>query len=348
MRIKSYSRQLEYTLHKIVICPYILNSTLFKLLRWLITIALFVFVFHKAGLFSVEKRDQFIQLLKQADVLILCLSVLVGVLVNVSSSIKWWMLAKARNMQVGLFRMFAYYVVGQFYNLFLPTSVGGDVVRAYELGKYTNKKADALASVFVERYTGVLVLLLLAFIAFLIKLSVFNVQFVVWCLVLFAIVLGVMGWMAFDNRVYSVFRKQVANHFAVIDKALAKLDKLMDSIGQYKNERTAVLWAFFNSLVFYLMAILNVYITARVFQLDISFVDIAIATPIIMLIMNIPLSIGNLGIMEFAYTAIFQMIGYSPALGLSVALLMRLKSLLDGAMGGMLHPLYTTKQHSAQ
>lgn len=324
-----------------------LNSALFKLLRWLITIALFLFVFYKAGLFDIESRNQFLQLLSQANILILCLSVLVGILVNVSSAIKWWMLARARDMQAGLFRVFAYYIVGQFYNLFLPTSVGGDVVRAYELGKYTNKKADALASVFVERYTGVLVLLLLAMVAFLIKLSVFNQQFVVWCLFVFAIGLGLIGWMVLDNRIYDCFRELLSGRFSMIDMALTKLDKLMESIGQYKTEKVALTWAFINSLVFYVMAMLNIYVTAMVFQMDVSFIDIAIATPIIMLIMNIPLSIGNLGIMEFAYTAIFQMMGYSPALGLSVALLMRLKSLLDGMMGGILHPLYTTKKHAA-
>ena len=44
-------------------------------------------------------------------------------------------------------------------------SVGGDVVRAYELGKYANNQSMSLASVFVERYTGVVVLLLLSLLA---------------------------------------------------------------------------------------------------------------------------------------------------------------------------------------
>lgn len=313
-------------------------------MRWLITLALFAFVFYKAGLFSSDSRNQFLELLTQANILMLCLSVLIGILVNVCSAIKWWLLVKARNIQAGLFRIFAYYLVGQFYNLLLPTSVGGDVVRAYELGKFSNKKADALASVFVERYTGVLVLLLLSFIAFVLKLSAFNQQFVIWSLLAFALVLGVMGWMILEPKVFKWFRRISANRFLVIDKVLSKLDKLVLSIGQYKNEKAAIVWAFINSLVFYFMAIVNIYVTTLVFQMDVSFLDIVIATPIIMLIMNIPLSIGNLGIMEFAYTAVFQMMGYSPALGLSVALLMRLKSLLDGAMGGVLHPVSVTEK----
>ena len=70
-----------------------------------------------------------------------------------------------------------------------------------------------------------------------------------------------------------------------------------------------------------------------------------VATPIIMLIMNIPLSVGNIGLMEFAYAEVFTLMGYSPALGLSVAILMRIKSLVDGAMGGLLHPVFVTKKY---
>ena len=49
--------------------------------------------------------------------------------------------------------------------------------------------------------------------------------------------------------------------------------------------------------------------------------------------------------MEFAYTNVFMLMGYSAELGLSVALLMRLKSFVDGALGGVLHPLFVTQKH---
>jgi len=70
-----------------------------------------------------------------------------------------------------------------------------------------------------------------------------------------------------------------------------------------------------------------------------------IATPIIMLLMNIPLSFGNIGLMEFAYTNIFLLMGYGAELGAAVAILMRLKSLFDGAMGGVFHPFFVTQKH---
>lgn len=322
-----------------------MTKPVLKILQIFVSCALLLLVFYNVGLFNAEGRQAFVDVIRKADIQLLIASIVVGFLVNVSSALKWYMLAMARNLRAGYWRFFSYYLVGQFYNLILPTSVGGDVVRSYELGKFTGKQADALASVFVERYTGVLVLLALAGVAVLSQLSVFSVNFVFISLFFFALALGFIAWMIFDNRIYAGVRRKVTTRWAILTPLFGKLDKLLASIQVYRDHPSALVWAFVNSLVFYLLAVLNVYVTALVFDLNVNFVDMLIATPIIMLIMNIPLSVGNIGLMEFAYYQVFQLLGYSPALGLTVAILMRIKSLIDGVIGGILHPIFVTKKH---
>ena len=90
---------------------------------------------------------------------------------------------------------------------------------------------------------------------------------------------------------------------------------------------------------------MNVYVTALVFDTNVAFLAMLIAIPIIMLLMNLPISLGNLFLMEASYTGIFALMGYEPALGLSVALTMRMKSLFDGLLGGVLHPFFVTKRY---
>lgn len=311
-----------------------------KAIQALISLVLLSVVAYQVGLFEQQGRQQFIDLLLQADLTWLVISIIIGLLVTASSAFKWFCLVKAQKVVVGYWRLFAYYLVGQFYNLFLPTSVGGDVMRSYELGKYSGHQARALASVFVERYTGVLVLLALAVFAVLARLSTFALNYVVACLVIFTVGLGLMAWVIFDRRIYNKVHQGVISKWPVTEKLFSKLEKLLVSINEYRDQPSAIAVAFLNSLVFYFLAVVNVYVTALVFEHQISFQDMLIATPIIMLIMNLPISIGNFGLMEFGYASIFQLMGYEPVLGLSVALLMRLKSLFDGALGGVLHPFY--------
>ena len=322
-----------------------MNKSFTKLLQIVIAAALLCLLIYQAGLFNEQGRKTLLDTLGGANVLMLCLSVFVGLIINLASTFKWWLLVRAQRIVVGYWRVFCYYLVGQFYNQILPTSVGGDVVRSYELGRFTGRQADALASVFVERYTGVLVLLLIAGASVLAQLSRFNSVFIYASLMAFTVGLALIAWLVFDMRAYLIVRQFFLARAPRLAVIFDKLDSLFESISHYRESPTVLVVAFANSLLFYFIAVINVYVTALVFQADVEFWDILIATPVIMLMMNLPISLGNLFLMEFSYTSVLALMGYSPALGLSIAVTMRLKSLVDGIIGGVLHPFFVTKKH---
>jgi uncharacterized protein (TIRG00374 family) len=78
------------------------------------------------------------------------------------SSLRWQMLARPLGFEQPLSHFLGYYFIGMFFNLMLPTSVGGDVVRACYLDERSGRKLAAFVSVFVDRCSGLLVLLALA------------------------------------------------------------------------------------------------------------------------------------------------------------------------------------------
>jgi uncharacterized membrane protein YbhN (UPF0104 family) len=83
-------------------------------------------------------------------------------LTQVVSSLRWQWLARPLGFSQPLRRYLAFYYIGMFFNLVLPTSVGGDVVRAWYLAGGPGRRLDAFLSVFVERLSGLLVLLAIA------------------------------------------------------------------------------------------------------------------------------------------------------------------------------------------
>jgi uncharacterized membrane protein YbhN (UPF0104 family) len=78
------------------------------------------------------------------------------------SSLRWQLLARPLGFEQPLGHFLGYYFIGMFFNLMLPTSVGGDVVRACYLDEGSGRKLAAFVSVFVDRCSGLLVLLALA------------------------------------------------------------------------------------------------------------------------------------------------------------------------------------------
>lgn len=85
------------------------------------------------------------------------------------STIRWQMLAGALRFERSLGSLLKILFVGMFFNLVLPTSIGGDVVRAWYLDGGSGRRLAALASVFLDRLVGLIVLLAMAVAAVLLS-----------------------------------------------------------------------------------------------------------------------------------------------------------------------------------
>ncbi|MBK8189155.1 MAG: flippase-like domain-containing protein [Vampirovibrionales bacterium] len=78
------------------------------------------------------------------------------------SSYRWQFLARRLEFHLPLRQFFDFYMLGMYFNLFLPGSIGGDVSRVYYLAKAQNRrKREALLTLLAERGVGMAALLLL-------------------------------------------------------------------------------------------------------------------------------------------------------------------------------------------
>lgn len=309
------------------------------ILRLLITAVLLVYVLQKVGLFDAAGRDKLFALLRSVSLSLLLLSFIVSILLNLSSGFKWYLLLRSRGIEVSLFRAWGLYMVGICFSLLLPTSMGGDLIRIHELGKFTGKRAEAAASVFVERFSGMVVLFFLTVVAVFMQRQLLSVT---WMSMSLLVAVGsslAIIWVIVDARPYTFVTIWLTRRVPFLVGILGKLDKLHSAVLAYRDDRKALFIALLNTFFFYFLAVVNVYVTALAFDADVGFRELLVAVPLIMFIMNLPISIGGIGLMEFAFIFIFDISGYSSALALSTALLMRLKSFVDAGIGGALYPL---------
>lgn len=84
---------------------------------------------------------------------------LAWVLTLISTGVKayrWGLLVHESEMDLSFRRLFSSYLVGAFFSTVLPTSVGGDAVRAVDTASATGRTADSTSSVLIERGIGLL------------------------------------------------------------------------------------------------------------------------------------------------------------------------------------------------
>lgn len=306
-------------------------------IRIVVTLLLVGMALHQAGLLNEEGRKTFYILLDNTNYYFVGLSFLLTFLLNLASAIKWKMLLVSKKIHVSLARVYAYYNIGKFFNLILPTSMGGDVVRIFQLGNYTGDKHTAAASVIVERFTGLVTLLLFALLAVIINLSLFQQLWLTVSLGAGCLALIIVTWLVFSQTAFTALKRFSSNRHRVVDNLVSKVEKIRKPVMEFKDDRKAMHWALLNSVIFQFLAVVNVWISALAFSNEIDFMTCLLAVPVILFIMNIPFSIGGIGLMEFGFVFTFSLFLVSPPLALSTALLIRAKGIIDSLLGGILY-----------
>jgi len=115
-----------------------------------VTIAVLYWVYH-----DPNRRAQMAEALRNAQYQWVIVGVLSYVLVEIAAAFRWHVLLKVQKIQLSVPRLSGLFLIGMFYNQFLPGGTGGDIIKSYYLLKETSdKKAGALLAVVFDRFIG--------------------------------------------------------------------------------------------------------------------------------------------------------------------------------------------------
>lgn len=265
------------------------------------------------------------------DPVYLTLALVVSPLLVLVNTWKWRILLEPLGVRGRFGTCFQLYLLSKFFNNVLPTHVGGDVLRGVMLGRSQGRTAATLASVAVERATGLVALLLVALGVLAWDRGAVFPPFVLWGALAAVGALGVAVVLVLSPEILA--RIQARAHLPL----LGKLGRFQASVQTYKGHGRPLAAAFAISFLFYALAVANVYLAARAFGAPLGPTEAAVATPVIMVIMLFPVSVGGIGLTEWAYIFVLGLFGVGSEAALSTALLMRAKALLLGLAGGLLY-----------
>lgn len=92
-------------------------------------------------------------------------AVLTLIVTQVVSARRWQLFARELRFDRSVTQLTAFYLIGMYFNLLLPTAVGGDVMRAWYLDGGSKRRLAAFAAVLLDRLNGLLVLIAMACLA---------------------------------------------------------------------------------------------------------------------------------------------------------------------------------------
>ena len=249
------------------------------------------------------------------------------------SAWKWKMLLAADGVQVTLPRLLSSYLIGTFFNLFLPSSIGGDSYRVVDASRHGGA-AKSFASVFADRLTGFLALAIWGLLFSAIGWSRLPDKRILFLPVL---VFGLMAAMVFAlvqrTALVAVWR------FLRLDR-LSKLDvflhRFLDSLAGYHADRALLANVFGISLFFQMMAIAIIFCISQALAWQVPFIYFCIFVPLITLGEALPISIFGIGVRDSLYVFFFAQGGASREQALALALVYVLITIVYSLLGGVL------------
>ena len=301
--------------------------------RPVVGIALLAVLLHVVPLRTVLQR------LKAADPFLLALGFTVVLGAMLTSALKLWLLVRTAVPEASFLGVLRAYYVGSFFNNLLPTTVGGDVVKINEMLKGGVPVGHAVASVVVERGTGVLVVLALAAIVSLCwggLLDTLNLQAVRWPLAASsagAFVLLVALYAAWRTKLKSFLKARRGNW------ALGRLYRAIESFYVFRDRPLALALACGLSVFLYALVATNIVVIAHALRANVAPSRALGIIPILKIPEMLPVSVGGLGIREGMLTYCLGRLGLAHAEALGAALLLRALSWVHSALGGCIYAL---------
>lgn len=311
-------------------------------------------------LYRWVRGHNFADIVRNADPLYLVLSLLIVPVMVSTSCAKWKVLLDAQGCAVPFRYLIKCYLIGYYFSNILPSNVGGDIVRLYYAGKRIGSHGHAAASVFLERFTGILLLLALVIFAPLLHPSLYRHP-AVWIpalgaaglLVLFALMLRVRNPFTWFFKAASnwtgkrlsgeatgrvpAFRKTLLRFDTLFQRMIRKAesfhDKLALGASVLRTDRRVLIKVIVLTFLFYMLAGVNVWLAFRTFGSAPPVWEIISVLPTAMTVAMIPITLGSLGITETSYVFFFGLIGMLNVNTAAMALFLRIKLIFLGLLG---------------
>lgn len=223
--------------------------------------------------------------------------------------------------------------IGSFFNNFLPTSVGGDLVKAYYATKKSTRKLESFSAVFFDRFFGFLSIGILAFLGVLFLNKDIKDTNLLWGSALFsAIVLSAFIFFLNKRLTKKLFARLL--DLSVFREG-SKLRKLYNALNTYKEHKIIIAQLIGISLLAQLIAVVAIYIIIKSLSQEIPFLTLFLIIPLVSVASMMP-SINGLGVREGAFVYFLtEFISRESAVAVSILYLAII--LIMSFIGGILY-----------
>ena len=286
----------------------------FAILKLLVTLLILFLVFRSVDASKIL-RD--LRALNGSALVLLPIAYWAGQLL---CSARWRLFAASLGMRNGYFSFVRTYFAGMFFNIGLPSLIGGDVVKAYAVSRRNGRPLrDGLASVLQDRLAGLAALLLFGTAAAAAHplrwrgCPLWTAYAACWTAMALALVIILKG----ENLYHGLLQK---NKNDLVRKIVQTVADFHDALAARRLNIDSIfpiaLYSLFSSA-------LVIWIFHKVTEAaghTVGLIPFAALFPLITIVTMLPITLGGLGIREWCYVEALSLAGIAPGPALVISL----------------------------
>lgn len=249
---------------------------------------------------------------------------------------RWLLLVRAQGLELSYKDLLSLTMIGNFFNTFMPGSVGGDLIKAwYIAGKEPQRRTRAIFTVLLDRVLGLAVIVFYAAVTLL-----FYTQWLEGRPELKVVAWSIWAFTATSMVVLLLFFAPWFWRQGMVQKTLgffqrsAKLEKILDSGFLYqKRPRTVLMALFFSALSIFGFNFFYRTIGGQL-GIEMTLAQYFVIVPLAMTASAIPLLPGGIGTGQVAFYTLFKWMGVAnPDLGGTLCTIIQIYTILFNCLG---------------
>ena len=226
------------------------------------------------------------------------------------STWRWGLLLKAQGLDFTFGRLMSSFLVATFFNNFLPSNIGGDVIRIADTAPAAGSKTLATTVVLIDRGIGLLGLVLMAALG-----ATAGGRFegspagvgagMLWAGFGLAAMIATPALLMPEAFVRMLQPLRIV-HREWVDR---RLDKLSVALGRFRESPAALAGCFAGAVAVQAALVAYYLAIAHSMQIPIGFAELAVIVPITFIVQMLPVSLNGFGVREATFGFYFSRLG---------------------------------------
>jgi uncharacterized membrane protein YbhN (UPF0104 family) len=229
---------------------------------------------------------------------------------KIASTWRWHLLLRAQEVNLRRRWLLGSFLVASFFNNFLPSNIGGDVIRISDTARAAGSRTLAATVVLMDRVLGLMALIFVAAIGASAAGAVHPAALPIWPMWLWAgllagaaasapAVLAPVGFSRLLQPLTGFHPEWVGS----------RIDTLIEILTRFRARPGTLVRCFATAVFVQGTMVLYYFAVTHALHLDVALSDIAVIVPISFVVQMLPVSFGGFGVREATFSIYFSRIG---------------------------------------